>query len=311
MHISKIQPQQASLPQPPKRRARASRIDALATLPVFFKLQGQRVVVIGGTEAAAWKAELVLAAGAEVEVVARVFDESFDALEAQDRLIRRDKAWETNDLWGAAFVIADAKDEAEAKRLQSSARACGLPLNVIDRPAFCDFQFGAIVNRSPVVVSISTDGAAPVLGQEIRKRVEALLPQQLSAWGALAKALRDQVAETFALGQERRSFWRQFAKKAFQRAPEQSDQSVQLTAHEQPPLTGPAKVTFDPTDPKAIRLKDIESLQAADRVCGTVTLPDEIRSFVRREASFNTAKTPCETCPHGADFKCVRIEAAG
>ena len=304
MHISKIQPQ-TPLRQPPKRRGGTQRIDALATLPVFFKLQGRRVVILGGTEAAVWKAELALAAGADVEVVSDRFDPAFSSLPHQDRLNLRKKVWETSDLWGAAFVIADALDDAEAERVQSSARAAGVALNVIDRPDFCDFQFGAIVNRSPVIVSISTDGAAPVLGQEIRKRIEALLPRQLGQWGALAKALRATVAATFASGQERRSFWRHFAQRAFQRSPTEHDQQVTLEMPQV--LAAPATVQIDLADPKTISLRDIEALQAADRVCGGVSVPKEVRSFVRREATWNTHENGCSACPHSADFKCVKI----
>jgi uroporphyrin-III C-methyltransferase/precorrin-2 dehydrogenase/sirohydrochlorin ferrochelatase len=304
MHISKIQPQ-TPLQQPHMRRSVNQRIDALATLPVFFKLQGRRVVILGGTEAAVWKSELALAAGADVEVVSDCFDPAFSSLPHQDRLHLREKVWETSDLWGAAFVIADAQDTAEAERVQSSARAAGVALNVIDRPDFCDFQFGAIVNRSPVIVSISTDGAAPVLGQEIRKRIEALLPRQLGQWGALAKALRKTVGTTFASGQERRSFWRHFAQKAFQRSPTEQDHRVVL---EMPRvLDEPTTVKIDLADPKAITLRDIEALQAADRVCGGVSIPEEIRSFVRREATWNTSENGCSACPHSADFKCVKI----
>jgi len=308
MHISKIQPQKP-LQQPPKRPARTNRIEAMATLPVFFKLDGRRVVILGGTEAAVWKAEMALAAGAEVEVVAPTFDPAFTALPHQDRLQQRAKAWETSDLYGAAFIIADAENEDEARRIQMSAQAVGLPLNVIDRPAFCDFQFGAIVNRSPVIVSISTDGAAPVLGQEIRKRVEALLPRELGRWGQLAKSLRAGVADRFSSGQERRAFWRQFALKAFQRAPNHGDDLVELAAPDKAstPTSAPAHVLLDQSDPKAITLRDIEALQGADRVCGTVPMPDEIRSFVRREATWNTNSSPCKTCPHGVEFRCVKI----
>ncbi|MGV2184550.1 hypothetical protein [Rhizobium rhizogenes] len=59
--------------------------------------------------------------------------------------------------------------------------------NVIDKPTFCQFKFGSIVNRSPVVIGISTDGAAPILGQAIRRRIETLLPQSLKTWALLAK----------------------------------------------------------------------------------------------------------------------------
>ena len=79
------------------------------------------------------------------------------------------------------------------RHLRHAARAAGVPVNVIDKPAFCDFAFGAIVNRSPLVIGISTDGAAPVFAQAIRAKLEALLPNGFAGWAAAAARWRDAV----------------------------------------------------------------------------------------------------------------------
>src|SRR5206468_10271568 len=100
-----------------------------------------------------------------------------------------------NDLAGAAIAIGDfpGDDDTDAATFAVAARAAGVPVNVIDKPAFCDFAFGAIVNRSPLVIGISTDGAAPVFGQAIRAKLEAILPQGFSLWAAAARRWRDNV----------------------------------------------------------------------------------------------------------------------
>src|SRR5215472_5599577 len=123
---------------------RSPRMEALARLPVFFALAGKRVVVAGGNAAAAWKVELLAAAGAHVA--------------------------------GAALAIGAFDDEALAADFAARARTAGVPVNVVDRPAVSDFSFGTIVNRSPLVVGISTDGAAPVFAQAIRAKIEAMIP---------------------------------------------------------------------------------------------------------------------------------------
>ena len=121
---------------------------------------------------------------------------------------------------GAAIALADAETEAEAQAFFCAARAAGVPVNVIDKPAFCQFQFGSIVNRSPVVVGISTDGGAPILGQAIRRRIETLLPPSLAAWGRLAKDVRDAVSARLQPGRAapRRS-GSAFAERALRPAP--------------------------------------------------------------------------------------------
>jgi uroporphyrin-III C-methyltransferase/precorrin-2 dehydrogenase/sirohydrochlorin ferrochelatase len=127
------------------------RIGSLANLPVFVKLDGKRVVLVGGSEAALWKAELLAAAGAVVEVYADTLAAGFDELSSRllkgrVNLVRR--TWTPSDLACAALAVGSLADEAEAEAFASAARAAGVPVNVVDRPSLCDFQFGAIVNLS-------------------------------------------------------------------------------------------------------------------------------------------------------------------
>src|SRR6202049_2442560 len=156
-------------------------IAPLSRLPAFFDLKGKRAVVAGGRggDAAAWKGVLLRAAGARVEVFAAIPGEPLLALaitppDGAVSLHRR--SWSASDLRGAAIAVADCADDKAAAEFAAAARSAGVPLNVIDRPAFCDFSFGAIVNRSPLVIGISTEGAAPVFGQAIRARLATLIP---------------------------------------------------------------------------------------------------------------------------------------
>ena len=100
---------------------------------------------------------------------------------------------EAGDLAGAAMAVGDFDDEREADGFAALRAPRGVPVNVIDKPAFCDFSFGAIVNRSPLVIGISTDGAAPVFGQAIRAKLEALIPQGFARWAEAARRWRPRV----------------------------------------------------------------------------------------------------------------------
>src|SRR6267378_4154590 len=151
---------------------RTPRMEALARLPVFFGLQGRRAVVAGAGAAAAWKIELLSAAGAHVDVYA--------AQAADVTLFRRHI--DDRDFAGAMLAIGAFDDEAVAAAFAARARAASVPVNVVDRPALSDFSFGTIVNRSPLVVGISTDGAAPVFAQAVRAKIEAMIPQGFAAW---------------------------------------------------------------------------------------------------------------------------------
>ena len=89
--------------------------------------------------------------------------------------------------------LPTAPTTMKPQQFAAAARAAGVPVNVIDRPAFCDFSFGAIVNRSPLVIGISTDGASPVFGQAIRAKIEALIPRGFARWADAARNWRPRV----------------------------------------------------------------------------------------------------------------------
>src|SRR5271165_2077108 len=166
------------------------RMGPLSRLPAFFALGGKRAIVAGGGHAAAWKAELLSAAGARVDVFAPEPGDDLRALEINPpagAVTVHPRSWTPADCAGAAIAVAECADDAEAARFAAAARAAGVPVNVIDRPAYCDFSFGAIVNRSPLVIGISTGGAAPVFAQAVRGRIETLIPASFAAWAAAAK----------------------------------------------------------------------------------------------------------------------------
>ena len=142
--------------------AAPARMGALAKLPIFLDLQGKRAVLAGGSAAACWKAELLEAAGATVHVYAlELSAEMAERITPDGRIIHHARPWAMDVFDGAAIALADLDGDEEARAFYCAGRAAGVPVNVIDKPAFCQFQFGSIVNRSPVIIGISTDGAAP------------------------------------------------------------------------------------------------------------------------------------------------------
>ncbi|HEY0131909.1 MAG TPA: bifunctional precorrin-2 dehydrogenase/sirohydrochlorin ferrochelatase, partial [Allosphingosinicella sp.] len=201
----------AQLPQR-EPAATPARIAPLANLPLFHRLAGRKAVVAGSSDGALWKAELLAAAGADVLVLAGEDSEKFEAIPALTVLRR---GWTEPDLEGAALAVGDPGSRDEALRFVAAARAAGVPVNVIDQTDLCDVQFGTIVNRSPVVLAISPGGAAPLLGQSIRTRIEAVLPLGLSAWAKAAQALRPRLKARVKSFADRRAFWERFVERAW------------------------------------------------------------------------------------------------
>jgi uroporphyrin-III C-methyltransferase/precorrin-2 dehydrogenase/sirohydrochlorin ferrochelatase len=268
--------------------ARPPRMNDLAVLPVFLTLTGQRAVLAGGSEAAAWKAELVAASGAKLEVIAPDPCSEMLELEAEGRLTITRRPWQAEDLLGARIAVCDAEDEVEAAAFMAAAQAAGVLWNVIDKPVFCGFQFGSIVNRSPAIIAISTAGAAPIIGQNVRRRIEALMPLSLTGWATFAMEARARVLEALKPGAERRRFWERFSDLAFSGKPR--DESVLE------PLIAEARTTegksagrvilvgAGPGDAEHLTIKAMRALQAADVILADDLVSAEVLELARREA---------------------------
>jgi uroporphyrin-III C-methyltransferase / precorrin-2 dehydrogenase / sirohydrochlorin ferrochelatase len=270
------------------------RLGLLARLPVFLSLDRKRAVLAGGTPAAAWKAELLSASGAFVDVYADdVCDELLQLAANPPRgaieINRRE--WAPADFKGAAIAIGAFEDEERAATFASSARAAGVPVNVIDKPAFCDFSFGAIVNRSPLVIGISTDGAAPVFAQAIRAKLEALLPNGFAGWAAAAARWRSAVKTSGLSFSGRRKFWHLFTAHAVNNPNHQPNQtdfenliaevSGLGTSVESGSVT---LVGAGPGDPELLTLRALRALQSADVILFDDLVSRDVLDFARREA---------------------------
>lgn len=284
------------------RRAAPARMEPLAKLPVFFDLSDKKVVLAGGSEGAAWKAELLLACGAWIDLYcpSDELSETFRNILSEDaardvpRVTHYDRPWSISCFDYATIALGDCETDEEAKAFYCAAKAARVPVNVIDKPAFCEFQFGSIVNRSPVIISISTDGAAPILGQAIRRRIETLLPPTLKNWAEIAQSIRAAINERLSPGTERRTFWERFVDRVFREAPAenmsetliQEAEAIALSS-DQEAGTGTGKVTLvgaGPGDAELLTLKAVRALQSADVILFDDLVSADVLELARREA---------------------------
>ncbi len=264
----------------------------LAQLPVFLDLRGKRVVVAGDGDGAVWKAELLAAAGACVEVYAATPSGDLLALQADPPagcVLIIARTWHPSDFKGAAVAIG-ALEGGDAEHFAASARAAGIPVNVVDTPALGSFNFATIVNRAPITIAISTDGAAPVLGQSIRSKIEAVLHPALGDWAAAAKTLRTTVKSRLGMGAQRRDMWRRFADLALaaKAPPTEADlygviDSIGIEGDGKG-QGSVALVGAGPGDPELLTLKAIRALQSADVILYDRLVSPQVLEFGRREA---------------------------
>src|SRR6516165_5748753 len=253
-----------------------ARIAPLSRLPTFFALDGKRAIVAGGSAAATWKAELLSAAGAQVEVFAPEPGADILALAGappNGAVVVQRRNWSADDFNGAAIAVADCPNDKAAAQFAALARNAGVPVNVIDRPAFCDFSFGAIVNRSPLVIGISTEGAAPVFGQAIRAKIETLIPQGFARWAAAALAWRPRLRTLALPFRSRRIFWERFTARAMA-APDRTPDEAELDA----------LMALAPRAGGFLTLRAVRALQSADVILFDDLVSADILDFARREA---------------------------
>lgn len=283
----------ASSPRIRSPRETTARMGDLATLPVFLKLQGKIALVAGGSGGTAWKAELLAAAGARVRLIWAEPDGETVKLAADwpERVTLIQRELEDADFDGAAIAIGALEGEHECAAFAATARSHGIPVNVVDKPAFCDFQFGAIVNRSPLVIGISTDGGAPPLGQAVRSMIETLLPAGFQRWAQAAKNWRGRVTASGLDGAQRKSFWRRFAAVAMAQpndapCPVQREAMIADLEWVAPELRGGhlALVGAGPGDPELLTLKAVRYLREADVILYDDLVSEGVLAFARREA---------------------------
>jgi uroporphyrin-III C-methyltransferase/precorrin-2 dehydrogenase/sirohydrochlorin ferrochelatase len=268
--------------------AKSPRMTALARLPVFLALEGKRAVVAGGTAAAAWKAELLSASGALVEVYADQVCDELSQLAAdppRGTVTINRLNWSPEILEGAAVAVGAFEDDEGASEFASAARAAGVPVNVIDKPAFCDFSFGAIV------IGISTDGAAPVFAQAIRAKLEALLPNGFADWAAAAGRWRNLLKASGLSFAGRRKFWQLFTAHAVANPDHEPDQNdfdrfiAEVRGLGATVENGTVTlVGAGPGDPELLTLRAVRALQSADVILFDELVSRDVLDFARREA---------------------------
>ena len=178
----------------------------MQSFPMFFKTSGRRVVIVGGGEQAAQKTRLILKTDAEILLLADELDAELQGI-VRDGRARHDRGAITPESFQdtALTFVATGCAGADAA-IHTLAKAGGTVVNVVDKPDLCDVITPAIVDRDPVVVAIGTEGTAPVLGRNIKTQIEALLPQRLGLFAALAGRLRGAVARSIPQN-ARRAFW--------------------------------------------------------------------------------------------------------
>lgn len=176
-------------------------------LPVSWRIKGQTVLLVGGGEIALRKARLLDRAGARLRLVAPEVEPDLAALVEQGGGEIQRQVFAADQLDGVLLALAATDDEAVNRAVSEAAQARGVPVNVVDNPPLCTFIFPAIVDRDPLIISISSGGASPVAARWVRSRIETLIPARWGRLAALMGSRRKRLAEKLPSVSARRLFW--------------------------------------------------------------------------------------------------------
>lgn len=276
--------------------------------PVFTDLDGRSCLVVGGGETAARKVRLLRRARAHVIVVAHHICAELADLAAAGKIRHEAREFRAGDILGKALVIAGT-DRAEVdESVAELARLANVPVNAVDRPWASTFITPAIVDRDPVVIGISSGGAAPVLARQIREKLEAMLPASLGRLALFAENFREAVAARLPAGPARLRLWQRVfdgpvAEDVVQGRAESAKARMNgiLETAIADEAGEVAIVGAGPGDPDLLTFKAMRYLQRADVVIYDRLVAGDIVDYARRDAEriFVGKQRGCH--PHSQD----------
>ena len=284
--------------------------------PVFFNVEGARVLVFGAGEEARRKVRLLAASPAEICVIGEAPSPAFEAeFRGRARFLPPDALAAL--LPQTRFAIIAETDAARRAALTAALNEARIPVNVVDHAEACDFTVPSIVDRGDIVAAVGSAGTAPVLARSIREKIEALLPVRLGDLAALAGRLRRDVASAISDPKARRRFWeRAFRGPAAERAFAGDIAGAERLLREDLKRTGADQgvvqiVGAGPGDPELLTLKALRVLQEADVVFFDRLVSDPILALIRRDADrISVGKTQGHHSVAQDDIHALMIAAA-
>lgn len=260
-------------------------------LPIFLDIKSKPCLVVGGGPIALRKLDNLRRAGAQVTVVAPALSEEFSARVDQTEIRFHARTFADSDIDGMRLVIAATDDRDVNRRIAELANARNIPVNVADQPEDCTFIMPSIIDRSPVVVAVSTGSASPVLARMIRARLESLVPAGYGRLAELCADYRDKVKARFEQQRDRRRFWDRVLQGGVAERIFSGHLEEAKVAMEQELESGTKSSTGEvylvgagPGDPDLLTFRALRLMQQADVVVYDRLVAKPIIDMVRRDA---------------------------
>ncbi|HAE04424.1 MAG TPA: uroporphyrinogen-III C-methyltransferase, partial [Gammaproteobacteria bacterium] len=260
-------------------------------LPIFIDITQQPCLVVGGGDIALRKINLLLKANAAVTCVSKECCNGIEKLVKDNKIIRIEKAFEATDINAQVLIVSATDDSDLNAQVSALAKTANIPVNVVDSPDLCSFVMPSIVDRSPIVIAISSAGKAPVLARLIRAKLESTIPHAYGKLAELAGNFRDQVKAKFNNIEDRRYFWEKtfsgiVAEKVFSGKVDEAkaDLQAQLDGSTDSGIGEVYLVGGGPGDPDLLTFKALRLMQQADVILYDRLVSDGVMELVRRDA---------------------------
>ncbi|STQ90358.1 siroheme synthase CysG [Iodobacter fluviatilis] len=260
--------------------------------PLFLNLHDQHCLVVGGGDVAARKIRLLAAAGGKITVVAPQLCEELVQAVLDNKLVYLAASFNESQLQNTRLVIAATNSEEVNRHVFEACEARGILVNAVDDPGSCRFITPAIVDRSPLMIAISTSGGVPVLARQLRSQLEALIPHGYGDLAQMASDFREEVKQTLTSVDARKQFWEKTLAGpipdmvfAGQHAAARQAFSAAIKADADAPVQGAVYlVGCGPGNPDLLTFRALRLMQQADVVLYDNLVSAPILEMVRRDA---------------------------
>lgn len=264
-------------------------------LPVFLDVKGKKIIVDGGGTIAARRVERALDSGAVVHVFAENLSEEFRPYNNNPALTHFDRPPTQSDFVGATIAYGTTEIPDRDEALYNMANDMHVLVNVADNIPYCDFITPSIIDRSPIVIAISSGGYAPIIARILRARIEAILPASYGRLAAWVGSMREKVMTKIADSTARRRFWEHtvdgsvadyFLAGNPDEATKRFEETLEIAAKGQEikPIGEVFLVGAGPGDPDLLTFRALHLMQRADVVLYDRLIGREIMNLVRRDA---------------------------
>ena len=260
-------------------------------LQIFINIRQRPCLVIGGGDIALRKINLLIKAQAKVDCLSPLFCEGIINLSKNGNVNLIDKIFEPDDMKDYAIIIASTDDSSVNSLISQLAKQAKIPVNVVDSPELSSFIMPSIVDRSPVIIAVSSAGKAPVLARLIRAKLETVIPSAYGVLAEIAGEYRQKVKDRFANIKDRRAFWEStfsgvIAEKVFSGSVDEAkdDIDTQLKNALEMELGEVYLVGAGPGDPDLLTFKALRLIQQADVILYDRLVSKGVMELVRRDS---------------------------